>query len=255
VCGKDGGAVPVEIAGGFTVNVPPPPPPEGGATSAGQGLALAQLEAINTGLGAPADAPAASPTATAGIGPLLRLALQNQATLIQRAPVLFAGSVPTTALTDQQLRAAAVSTEPNIQRGGGAVTAATTRVTLATDGPGVAALTSLNDKIPALSSGRQPVEAHVPARTPTTTTISATTTSALAIAANLNRRGLLIQSEATGVARFSFANPATTTNHFMAIAPGRPGGFVGLDQQLIVTNAIYVICDVSGGSIQITELV
>lgn len=46
-------------------------------------------------------------------------------------------------LTDTQLRATAVPVAPNVQQGGGAITASTTRVTLATDGPGVANLASI----------------------------------------------------------------------------------------------------------------
>lgn len=46
-------------------------------------------------------------------------------------------------LTDAQLRATAVPVAPNVQQGGGAITASTTRVTLATDGPGVANLASI----------------------------------------------------------------------------------------------------------------
>ena len=49
---------------------------------------------------------------------------------------------------------AAVATE---SRGSGAVDANTTRVTLATDGPGVAALDSINTKTPALVGGASPV--------------------------------------------------------------------------------------------------
>lgn len=42
--------------------------------------------------------------------------------------------------------------------GSGAVNATTQRVTLASDGPGVAALTNIDNKTPALVDGRQPVE-------------------------------------------------------------------------------------------------
>jgi hypothetical protein len=43
-------------------------------------------------------------------------------------PALVNGSIPTA---------------PNVQQGGGAITASTTRVTLATDGPGVSTLSSI----------------------------------------------------------------------------------------------------------------
>lgn len=46
----------------------------------------------------------------------------------------------------------------SVQQGGGAVTASTTRVTLATDGPGVAALNSIDTKTAALINARAGVE-------------------------------------------------------------------------------------------------
>lgn len=107
----------------------------GDASAANQTLQLTELQAISTDLGTPADAPAANPTATAGIGALLRLGLQNAATaltnwttLLARIPNLVNGAVPVA---------------PNVQQGGGTITASTTRVTLATDGPGVSALGSI----------------------------------------------------------------------------------------------------------------
>ena len=49
-------------------------------------------------------------------------------------------------------------TAPDVQRGGGAITATTTRVTLATDGPGVAALSNIDGKTPSLINARAGVE-------------------------------------------------------------------------------------------------
>lgn len=94
----------------------------GDASAANQTLQLNELQAINADLGAPDDAPAASPTATAGIGALIRLGLQglatgltNWTTLLSRVPTLTVTSgrlqVSTgmdQALTDAQLRATAV---------------------------------------------------------------------------------------------------------------------------------------------------
>lgn len=48
---------------------------------------------------------------------------------------------------------------PNVTRGGGAIDGNTQRVTLATDGPGVTALTSIDAKTPALVGGASPVSA------------------------------------------------------------------------------------------------
>lgn len=50
-------------------------------------------------------------------------------------------------LTDAQLRASVVPVAPNVTRGSGAVDASTQRVTLATDGPGVQALLSIDADI------------------------------------------------------------------------------------------------------------
>jgi hypothetical protein len=82
----------------------------GHATAANQTLQLTELQAINADLGAPTDAPAASPTATAGIGGLIRLgleglatALTNWTTLLARIPALQSGNVPvvtTASVTD-----------------------------------------------------------------------------------------------------------------------------------------------------------
>lgn len=62
-----------------------------------------------------------------------------------------------TGLTDTQLRASAVSVAPNVTRGSGTVDSNTQRVTLASDGPGISALNSIDSKMPALVSGSQPV--------------------------------------------------------------------------------------------------
>lgn len=51
-----------------------------------------------------------------------------------------------------------VPVAPNVQQGGGAVTTSTTRVTLATDGPGVGALNSIDAKTAALINARAGVE-------------------------------------------------------------------------------------------------
>lgn len=60
-------------------------------------------------------------------------------------------------LTDTQLRATALSVIPNITRGSGVVDANTQRVTLATDGPTVTALSNIDSKTPALVGGASPV--------------------------------------------------------------------------------------------------
>lgn len=92
----------------------------GDASAAKQDQQTALLTAINTDLGAPEDAPADSDTATGGLIALFKRSLQTLASISTKL-----GANPVT-------------------RGGGAVDANTQRVTLATDGPGVQALTSID---------------------------------------------------------------------------------------------------------------
>lgn len=54
---------------------------------------------------------------------------------------------------------AVMQTAPNVTRGGGAIDPNTQRVTLASDGPGVAALAAIDNKTPALVGGATPVTA------------------------------------------------------------------------------------------------
>lgn len=157
-----------------------------------------------------------------------------------KLPSLVGGSIPVTGpLTDTQLRAAAVPVAPNIQQGSGAITATTTRVTLATDGPGVANLASID--------GKQAVP-----RTPTTTSVASSASSVTILAANANRRGVSIANDSTATLRLSFSTPATSSNAFIVLPPG---SFLLLDQQLIVTNAIYGIWSAANGTAQVTEYV
>lgn len=67
--------------------------------------------------------------------------------------------IPASALggvTLAELLASVLPVAPNVTRGGGALDANTQRVTLATDGPGVASLSSIDNKTPALVSGAVP---------------------------------------------------------------------------------------------------
>jgi hypothetical protein len=50
----------------------------------------------------------------------------------------------------------------------------------------------------------------------------------------------------------SFSSPATSSNAFIVM---QPGSFLLLDQQLIVTNAIYGIWASATGTAQVTEYV
>lgn len=149
------------------------------------------------------------------------------------------GGGGTVGLTDTQLRASPVVVSPNITRGSGTIDINTTRVSLASDDLTVSTLTSINNK------------QAVP-RTPTTTSVSSTISSTLLLAANANRRGLSIANDSTASLRLSFGNPATAANAFLVMAPN---SFLVLDQQLIITNAIYGLWTSANGTAQITEFV
>lgn len=66
----------------------------GGGGSGHSSAQLAELEAINADLGAPADAAATSDTGTFGVIPLVKRLLQNWTTLLARIPALQSGNVP-----------------------------------------------------------------------------------------------------------------------------------------------------------------
>lgn len=110
-----------------------------------------------------------------------------------------------------------------MQKGAGAVTADTQRVTLASDGPGVASLTSIDGKTPALVSGAQPVIA-----TPRTclgtfrlsVTSTATTLPALVMAvggAGIPAGAVVCELQADGatvrLSRDNAVTPTTTTGY------------------------------------------
>jgi hypothetical protein len=95
------------------------------------------------------------------------------------------------------------------------------------------------------------VVASVPTRTPTTTSVTSTTTSTLILAANANRRGLMLSNQSTSKLYLSFNASAAPSNSFIQMDPS---AFVLLDQQLIFTNAIYGIWTNANGTAQVTEL-
>lgn len=121
----------------------------GAVTSTTQRVTLASdspgvgsLANIDTNLGSPDSVAATSDTGSFSLISLIKRGLQNWTTLLARIPVLSNGAVPVV---------------PSVQQGSGVITSTTTRVTLATDGPGVAALGSIDTKTPALQSGAVPV--------------------------------------------------------------------------------------------------
>jgi hypothetical protein len=97
-----------------------------------------------------------------------------------------------------------------------------------------------------------PIPTSVPVRTPTTTSVAGSASSVTILAANASRRGVSIANDSTATLRLSFSNPATSTDAFIVLSPG---SFILLDQQLIVTNAIYGIWTAANGTAQVTEYV
>lgn len=192
----------------------------GSATVNLNGDVIAKFDGVEDALGTPADAAAAGDSATSGLIGLVKRLL---------------GKLPS-----------------GFQQGSGAITATTTRVTLATDGPGVAALTSIDTKTPALVGGAVPVLSSVATRAPTTTSIASSATSVTILAANANRKGISICNDSTASLRLSFATPATAANAFIVVPAG---AFLLLDQQLIVNGTIYGIWASVNGTAQVTEYV
>lgn len=102
------------------------------------------------------------------------------------------------------------------------------------------------------TEGSLPVTSSVAARTPTTTSVTSSASSVTILAANANRRGVSIFNDSTATLRLSFSTPATAENAFIGLPAG---AFLLLDQQLIVTGAIYGIWASANGTAQITEYV
>lgn len=125
-----------------------------------------------------------------------------------------------------------------------------------------ASLSSIEGKLPAnltVSSTRLLVDGSgttqptsVAARTPTTASVSSSASSVTILASNASRRGFSISNISTAKLYLSFSGPATTANCFIEVPSG---GFLLLDQQLIVTNAIYGIWASANGTAQVTEYV
>ena len=218
VCGPDGGPLPVTLEGGNitlgTVTVP-------AAVTVGNNSA-APVPMSDAGGSLTVDDGGDSLTVD---GPLTNAELR-------------ATAVPVTGgLTNAELRATAVPVS-------GGLTNAELRATAV---PVSGALTDTQ-----LRATPVPVVGSVPTRTPTTTSVTSATTSTLILAANANRRGLMISNQSTSKLYLSFATPALPGNSFIEVAPS---AFVLLDQQMIFTNAIYGIWTNAQGTCQVTELV
>lgn len=109
-----------------------------------------------------------------------------------------------------------------------------------------------NTSIEVSNDAGNPIPISVAARTPTTTSVASSASSVTIIAANASRKGLSISNISTAKLYLSFTSPATTSNCFIEVPAG---AFLLLDQQLIVTNAIYGIWASANGTAQVTEYV
>jgi hypothetical protein len=92
----------------------------------------------------------------------------------------------------------------------------------------------------------------VPVRTPTTTSVASSATSVTILASNANRKGFSVSNISSSKLYLSFSTPATVANCFIEVPAG---AFLLLDQQLIVTSAIYGIWSSAVGAAQVTEYV
>lgn len=98
-----------------------------------------------------------------------------------------------------------------------------------------------------------PIVMDVAPRTLVNTVPIASSTSSVQIAAaNANRKGISIYNNSTAILSLSYATPATTANCFMQM---QPGSLLMLDQQLIISNAIYGIWSAANGTAQVTQYV
>jgi hypothetical protein len=218
VCGADGGPVPVTLEGGSitlgTITVP--------TAVTVNNTNAAPVPVSDAGGSLTVDDGGSSLTVD---GPLTNAELRV-------APVPVTGG-----LTDAQLRVAPVPVT-------GGLTNAELR---AAPVPVTGGLTDAQLRVAPV-----PVVGSVATRTPTTTSITGTTSSTLILAANPNRRGLMISNQSTSKLYLSFTTPAAQSNSFIEV---QPSAFLMLDQQLIVANAIYGIWANAAGSCQVTELV
>jgi hypothetical protein len=111
---------------------------------------------------------------------------------------------------------------------------------------------SIGTEVEIANDEGNPIPTSVPVRTPTTTSVTSTASSTTVLAVNTDRKGISVHNQSTATLYLSFTSPATTANSFLGMAPG---SVLFLDQQLIVTNAIYGIWSSANGTAQVTEYV
>ncbi len=93
-----------------------------------------------------------------------------------------------------------------------------------------------------------------PTRTPTTTSVLASTVSQELLPVNADRKGFSFYNHSSALVLLSFTGPASETNFWVGLPPR---GFLLLDQQLIIDNAIHAVwLDAAAtGTIQVTDYV
>lgn len=229
------------------------PLPTGAATSANQSTANTSLSNLDADVGAQADAAASSDTGTFSLIALIKRGLQNWTTLLGRIPSNLTVS-STRLLVDgsgvtQPISASSLPLPTGAASAANQTTANTSLSNIDTKVP--SGLTVTSTRLLVDGSGvTQPTSVAV--RTPTTTSVASSASSVTILALNANRRGLSIANVSTATLSLSFSTPATAANCFAQIPAN---GFLLLDQQLIVTNAIYGIWSSANGTAQVTEYV
>lgn len=160
----------------------------------------------------------------------------------------FGGAGVGGGLTDTQLRASPVPVAPNVQLGSGVITATTTRVTLATDGPTVSSLASIDGKTPALINDRAGVEPlGRPGVARQLTAGSASTNTALT--STCRRISIFARTSDIRYAIGSSSQTATSSSHYIAIGER-------LDLAVPATPNIAVIrIGSADGTLEVTEFV
>lgn len=115
---------------------------------------------------------------------------------------------------------------------------------------GIVTVTNIINEVEIKNDSGNPVPMGVPARTPTTVSIASTTTSTTIATSNANRKAIMINNQSTSDLYLSFTSPATSSNSFLEMAAG---SVLALDQQMIITNAIYGIWNSANGTAQVTQ--
>jgi hypothetical protein len=111
---------------------------------------------------------------------------------------------------------------------------------------------TVSNEVEVKNDSGNPIPVAVPVRTPTTTSVASSASSVTILALNANRKGFSISNISTSKLYLSFSTPATIVNSFIEVPAG---AFLLLDQQLIVTSAIYGIWTSANGTAQVTEYV